>query len=430
MNTTSILKYKPHLSIKDNTLYIEDISAVELVENLGTPLYVYSENRIKENYKKIYDAFKKFNAEIRYACKANSNLAILKILKSLGSGLDTVSVGEIYLGLLAGFPPEKIIYTGVNRSYEDLDFAVGVGVVINIDSLSELEKVKKICEKREKIANISFRVNPEVDPKTHEKLSTGLKFSKFGLHERDAMKAYEIAKENKYLNIVGIHMHIGSQITSVEPYKEAFSKLVSFVRKLKKELDIELDFIDMGGGIGIIYKPDQQYIEPKDVAEVISIDLDYSPKLLIEPGRYIVGDAGIVLTRVTTVKITPYKKFIGVDMGFNVLLRPAMYGAYHEVIIANKAEEEGKNVYDIAGNLCESGDIIARDRSLPEVEEGDIVAVLDAGAYGYVMASNYNSMLKPAEVLVNRKDYYLIRYRDDLSDLVAKQIVPKHLLRC
>ncbi len=426
----SILKYKPHLTVRDNILYIEDISTVELAEKFGTPLYVYSENRIRENYKKIYNAFKKFNAEIRFACKANSNLSILKILKSLGSGLDVVSIGEIYLGILAGFDPEKIIYTGVNRSYEELDFAVQSGVVLNIDSISELKKLINICEKREKEVKISFRVNPEVDPKTHEKLSTGLKLSKFGLHEEQALKAYKIAKENKYLNIVGIHMHIGSQITSVEPYKEAFSKLILFVKRLKKELGIELDFIDMGGGIGIVYKPDQKFIEPEQVAESIDMDLDYEPKLLIEPGRYIVGDSGIVLTRVTTVKETPYKKFIGVDMGFNVLLRPAMYNAHHEVLVANKAGEEGKEVFDIAGNLCESGDMIAKERKLPKVEEGDILAVLDAGAYGYVMSSNYNSMLKPAEILVNGKDYYLIRERDSLSDLVAKQIIPKHLLRC
>ena len=425
-----ILKYKPHLTVRKNTLYIEDVSTLELAEKFGTPLYVYSENRIKENYKKIYNSFKKFNVEIRYACKANSNISILKILKSLGSGLDVVSVGEIYLGILAGFDSEKIIYTGVNRGYEEIDFAVQSGVILNLDSVSELNKLIKICEKRKKKVKVSFRVNPEVDPKTHEKLATGLKFSKFGLHEELAFKAYKIAKENKYLDVAGVHMHIGSQITSVEPYKEAFSKLIMFVKKLKKDLNIELDFIDMGGGIGIVYKPGQDYIEPKDVADVINIDLDYDPKLLIEPGRYIVGDAGIVLTRVTTVKKTPYKKFVGVDMGFNVLLRPAMYNAYHEVLVANKAEEERKEVFDIAGNLCESGDIIARERRLPDVEEGDILAILDAGAYGYVMSSNYNSMLKPAEVLVNGKDYYLIRERDNLSDLVSKQIIPKHLLRC
>lgn len=428
---------REHLEIKENHLYIGGVDCVKLADEFGTPLYVMDENRIRHRYREIYDAFSRLypKVEIKYSYKANTSLAILHILRQEGAGADVVSEGELYIALNVGIEPEKIFFTGNNKTDRELGMALEAGVIINIDSLHELERLKRICESEQKKAKISFRVNPDISPETHPHLATGLKESKFGIQMNEAISAYKKAAKCKFFSIEGIHMHIGSQITSVSPYKEATYKLLDLVGKLHQN-SIELNFIDLGGGIGIKYKEDAPSITPRELAEnivpIVKNKLDEyglgDPTLILEPGRYIVGDAGILLTRVTTIK-KGIKKFIGVDSGFNILIRPVMYQAYHEVVVANKMTAEKEETVDIAGNLCESGDIIAKNRFLPKIEEGDIIAILDTGAYGIVMSSRYNSRPLPAEVLVCDGKYELIRKREGLHDLLAKQIVPVRLLK-
>lgn len=424
---------RPHIDVKDRHLIIGGVDAVELAEEFGTPLYVTDENRIRERYREFHDAFSALNIEIKYACKANTSLAVLNILRQEGAGADVLSEGELYIALKAGIAPENIIFTGNNKTDAELEKALNAGVIINLDAIHELERLEKICEKENKSAKISFRVNPSVSPETHPHLSTGLKESKFGIPGEDALKAYSLATNSEHLKISGIHMHIGSQVTKTSPYEEATSKLFDIVGKLK-ESGIKLDFVDLGGGVGIRYQEEQEYITPADLADAIMPIIKNKigehnlkePTIYFEPGRFIVGDASIILTKVSTIKTT-YKKFIGTDAGFHVLLRPILYGAYHEAVVANKMDSEPEETVDIVGNVCESGDILAKDRTLPKIEAGDVIAFLDTGAYGIIMSSQYNSRPVAAEVLVANGKYDLIRERETIDDLLDKQSVPGRL---
>lgn len=428
---------RPHLGVNDvNHLTIGGVDTVELAEEFDTPLYVVDEDRIRKRYREFYEAFSSLypDVEIRYAYKANSTLAVLHILRQEGAGADVLSAGEIFLASQAGLSPDKIIFTGNNKTTEELELALERGITINFDAVHEMERLQRICSSMEKKARVSFRVNPAVSPKTHPHLATGLRESKFGIPAEEVLEAYARAEESEYFDVAGIHMHIGSQITSVDPFVEAAARLLDIAGELV-EKGIELDFIDFGGGVGIRYEEEKPYITPRDLAEVLVPLVESkieehglrSPTLYFEPGRYIVGDAAILLARVSTIKQTPLKKFVGVDAGFHVLLRPSFYGAYHETIVANKAGTTGEERVDIAGNVCESGDILARDRVLPRIEEGDLIAFLDTGAYGIIMASRYNSRPLPAEVLVNRGEYELIRERETFDDLIRGQHVPWRL---
>lgn len=428
---------RPHISINEKRhLTIGRVDAAALAEKFGTPLYVYDENRIRERYREFYKSFSFLypNVEIKYACKANASLAVLCVLRQEGAGADVVSGGELYTALKAGLKPEQVIFTGNSKSDEELEQAIEAGVIVNLDALHELERLKEICERKKKSTKISFRINPAVAPKTHAHLTTGAKASKFGIPVEDTVKAYTAALESKHLKISGIHMHIGSQITSTEPYEIAVSKLMDAVGRLKKA-GIELEFVDIGGGVGIRYEEEKRYITPRGLANTVVPILKAKvkehglkePKLFLEPGRYVVGDAAIMLARVGTIKQMMYKKFVGVDAGFNVLLRPMLYKAYHKAVVANKFNLKPVERVDIVGNICESGDILASDRALPKVECGDIIAFLDVGAYGMAMASQYNSRPRCAEVLVSNGKYELIRERESFEDLLAKQRVPKRL---
>ncbi len=428
---------RPHLNVNARDhLTIGGVDTVELAAEFGTPLYVVDESRIRERYRDFYNAFASLypEVEIRYAYKANSSLAVLHILRQEGAGADVLSEGEILLASRVGLSPEKIIFTGNNKTDEELRLALEKGVTINFDAVHEMERLHRICSDRDKRARVSFRVNPAVSPETHPHLATGLRESKFGIPAEQAPEAYGRAKESEYFDVAGIHMHIGSQITRVDPFVEAAAKLLDIAGELVN-MGIELEFVDFGGGVGIRYERDKPYITPSDLAKalvpLVESKIDEHglrrPTLYFEPGRYIVGDAAVLLTRVSTIKQTPFKKFVGVDAGFHVLLRPSLYGAYHEAVVANKAGAEGEETVDIAGNVCESGDILARDRLLPRIEERDLIAFLDTGAYGIIMASRYNSRPLPAEVLVNRDGYELIRQRETFEDLIRGQRVPRRL---
>ncbi|RLI95353.1 MAG: diaminopimelate decarboxylase [Candidatus Altiarchaeales archaeon] len=411
---------------------------MKLAEMFGTPLYVYDEDVIRKNYRVFLSAFKSLYkmTRILYAYKANSNLAICHILRQEGAGADVVSLCELRTALNVGIKPYHIIFTNNSKTEEEIEECIRAGVIINIDSMDELSIVNRIANKLGKRARISFRVNPSVNPKTNPKIATGLKESKFGLHiERGiALNAYRIAKEMENLEIVGIHTHIGSQITDVGVFEETTTKIMEFVEKLNNELEIRLEFIDLGGGLGISYKG-EDVASPKILANRIVpilreyIDrINYEPELWLEPGRWIVGNSAVLLCRVNSVKETPYKKFVNVDVGFNAFMRSVMYDAYHRIYVVNKWNQINEETYDIAGNICESGDILAKNRRLPRIERGDLIAIMDVGAYGFSMSSQYNSRPRPAEVLIWGETVEVIRERETHEDLLRNQRVPKDLL--
>ena len=422
----------PYLEDRDGILYIDGVSSLELAEKFDTPLYVLVERRIRENYRRLYDALRRHYKKVRiyYSAKANTGLSVLKILENEGSYIDAVSPGEVFLALKAGFTPDRILFTGTSVRNDELRYLVDSGVTINIDSLSQLRRLLKIHVPEV----LSVRVNPEIGAGHHEHCITAGRNSKFGIWEDDIVKAYRYAK-NAGVKRFGMQMHIGSGILTIDPFLLAAEKMLSMAHRVRKELDVKFDFIDLGGGIGVPYKPEEKPLDIDLYAEkllklyierVNEYDLG-EPWFCIEPGRYIVCDAGILLTLVNTVKTTPFKKFVGVDAGFNILIRPAMYGSYHPIVVANKLRFKDEEVYDIAGPLCESGDLLAKDRKLPRICEGDLLAILNAGAYGFSMSSNYNSRPRCGEVLVKNGEYALVRRKERLEDLLRGQEIPSWL---
>lgn len=411
---------------KNGELYIDGASTNLLAEQYGTPLYVYSENKIRFEINKLKDAIQKQYTKNRilYACKANTNLSILKILCSEGVEIDAVSPGEVYLALKAGFKPSEILFTGTSVSEYEMKYLIDEGVRVNIDSLSQMEKLLKINTPE----LVSLRVNPEVGAGHHEHVITAGPNVKFGIWESQALEAFRMARDVGVLQY-GIQMHIGSGIMNVENYVKAVKRLLEIAKHVVDSIGINFNFIDIGGGIGVPYSPDEEQVDLDAFAgtlfNFIKKKLDEfglgEPEIWLEPGRYIVADSGILLTRVTTLKSSSTKKFVGVDAGFNTLIRPAMYGSYHHILNASGINKEVQS-YDVYGPLCESGDIFARDRAISKVSEGDLLAIMNVGAYGFSMASNYNSRPKPAEVLVLASKSRLIRKRETLDDLLKGQI--------
>ena len=416
-------------------LAIGGADALDLAQEYGTPLYVVDEMRVRENYRRVYQAFsqeyKKF--QIFYAAKANTSLAVMRILEEEGSGIDAVSPGEIYTSLLAGFEPERILYTGNNITTTELEFALKSGVRINVDSISQLQRLAELP--RSDGLKISFRVNPMVGAGHHDHCITGGELSKFGIMEHEAVDVYNMALDLGF-RPVGIHTHIGSGILDPEPFKLAVKVLMDVAGQVHGETGVNFEFIDFGGGLGIPYTPDEPQLEIETFAREITRLFkekiyEYglnNPTLCIEPGRYIVGDASYLLTRVNTVKQS-YRKFVGVDAGFNTLLRPTMYGSYHHILVGDKPEARAQENLDVAGNICESGDLFARERPLPKIKEGDVLAIMNAGAYAFSMASQYNSRPRPAEVLVRKGEVDIIRERETFADLLSKQNLPVRLLK-
>ncbi|MEM3673080.1 MAG: diaminopimelate decarboxylase [Candidatus Bathyarchaeia archaeon] len=423
---------KKPLENVNGELYLDGVSVLKLVEEFGTPLYLMSENKIRENYRRFNSAFSHHYDKIRvlYSAKANTNLSVLKILKSEGAWVDTVSAGEVYLALEAGFQPEQIFYTGINVGDEELRYVVDKKVKVNLDSLPQVKRLLKIGIP----TALSVRINTEFGAGHHAYVVTAGKTTKFGVQEETALKAYELAKKTG-VERFGIHMHIGSGIMDVNPHLQAAEKLLKTAKRIHDELKINFDFIDFGGGFGVPYKPDEKEIDVQYFAEKLvglfkERTKEYSlgePELWFEPGRYMVAEAGILLTRVNAVKQTPEKTFIGVDAGFNTLIRPAMYGSYHHILVANKLDAPSTEKYDVVGPICETGDVLAKERMLPSISEGDILAILNAGAYGFSMSSQYNSRPRPAEVLVKDGIYALIRERETFLDLVKGQRIAEWL---
>jgi len=416
-------------------LDIGGADTLELAREYGTPLYVIDEMRVRDNYQRVYQAFSQEYADFQifYAAKANTNLAVMRILEQSGSGIDAVSPGEIYTALLAGFKPERILFTGNNVTTEELQYALDSGVRMNLDSVSMLERLAELPGAEG--TKISFRVNPMVGAGHHDHCITGGELSKFGIMEHEAVEVYQKAQDLGF-QPVGIHTHIGSGILDPEPFKLAVQVLMDVAGRVHQEAGVKFEFIDFGGGLGIPYTPEEPLLDIEQFAgEIVALYQDKlnehgmdNPTMCIEPGRYIVGDASYLLTRVNTVKQS-YRKFVGVDAGFNTLLRPTMYGSYHHILVADKPEASPTQKIDVAGNVCESGDLFARDRPLPDIEEGDVLAIMNAGAYAFSMASQYNSRPRPAEVMINDGQVDVIRERETFADLLSKQNLPIRFLK-
>jgi diaminopimelate decarboxylase len=401
-------------------LKIGNFTAKELVEKFGTPLFVYDENLIRSRYNELKQSLNSLtNKKILYACKANSNVEIVKVLKNEGAGMDVVSPGEVYACLKSGCKSEEILFTGNNMTNEELDYAVNEGVLLNLGDLSTLERYGKKFPG----TSVCVRINPDVGGGHHEHVITGGVESKFGIYFTDIKEVMSIA-EKYNLKISGIHQHIGSNILDAETFLGAIKVLL----KAAKELP-DLDFIDFGGGLGIPYKPGEHRLNLGELTKQTAVlfknfcrEYGKDVSFWIEPGRYLVGESGFLLTTVNTIKSNPSYKYVGTDSGFNHLVRPAMYGSYHEIVNTSNPGGELETV-TVCGNICESGDIFARDRKLPLIKEGDILALLNAGAYGYSMASNYNTRPLPAEVLVSGDQVKLIRRKETFEELLRNQIL-------
>ncbi len=419
--------------VRGGNLFVEGVSCVELVEKFGSPLYVYSIKALKDNINSYRKAFSKANFGVRflYAVKANNNLTILKLIARENFGADVFSDGELYMALLAGFDRNYILFNGNSKSDEEIRMGIEAGVPFSVDSLDELKTISRIADELGREVRIAFRINPDISPDTHPKIATGLKTSKFGIPWEEVIDAYKLAVNSPGVKVAGIHCHIGSQITDVSPFVEAVKRMFEVAREIEK-LGVELEFLDMGGGLGIDYEG-KGAPTPSDFAEKIVpayenglSTIKSEPELWLEPGRSIIGNTAVLLTRVNSVK-RAYKNFVAVDAGFNLLIRPAMYDAYHRVAVANKMDKREEEVYTIVGPICESGDVLARDRRLPKVEKGDVIAVFDVGAYGFSMSSQYNGRRRCAEVLVDGERAYTIRERERYSDLIANQLIPTDL---
>jgi diaminopimelate decarboxylase len=419
-------KLREPLEDRKGSLFFDGFSVKALAEKYDTPLYLLSEKRIRDNYNRLHNALISNYKHLRvyYAAKANTNLTVLRVLQSEGAYLDAVSPGEVFMGLSSGYTPDRILFTGTSVRNDELKFLSGANITVNVDSQSELDRLLKIAVP----PVVSVRVNPEVGAGHHSHCITAGPESKFGLTEEDALKAYATAKRAR-VERFGIHMHIGSGILDLEPYSLAIEKLLNIAKRVHDEIGIEFEFIDIGGGFGVPYNPEDKDLDLTEFSNKIVSPFknrvkEYGlgkPFLCVEPGRYLVCDASILLTTVNTIKITPSKKFVGVDAGFNTLVRPTMYGSYHPILVANKVAQADKETYDVVGPICESGDSLAKERQLPKVEEDDLLAVLNAGAYGFSMSSQYNSRPRAAEVMIRQGKDVLVRKREELSDLMASQ---------
>ncbi|MGD0816900.1 MAG: diaminopimelate decarboxylase [Methanomassiliicoccales archaeon] len=408
-------------------MIIGGVKATDIAAGFGSPVYVTDEDALRGNFRRINTAFQKnMPTRIHYACKANTNLSLLRILQQEGSSIDAVSVGEVRLCLKAGFTPDRILYTGVMVSDKEMQQIVDLGVPINVDSINQLRRLAGMNNKHP----ISFRVNPGVGAGHHQHVVTGAKTTKFGVPKEQILDTYQEALSLGFKPF-GIHAHIGAGVQETAPFLQVTEVLVDIANSIRDHLGFALDVIDIGGGIGIPYHLEENHMDVDALSSVVSNYIKrncYVRKLAIEPGRYLVADTTVLLTTVGDIKEHPEKTFAGVDAGFNTLIRPAFYGSYHHVAVANKFGARPTYNYDIVGPICESGDFIARDRMLPRIEIGDLIAVYDAGAYGFTMASNYNSRPLPAEVLVKDGQINLIREAQTLDDLTAHQRIPARLM--
>ena len=412
------------MKVKNNRLFVGEIPAGEIARKFGTPVYVYDEDVIRARYRELKSSISHPRAKIHYACKANSNPEIMRILKEEGAGVDAVSPGEVMTALKAGFRPEEIIYTSASATDEELRFAMEKKITVNADSVSQIERFGKLNPGGE----ISLRINPDVGAGHHDHVITGGPDSKFGIWI-DHLKDAKAAADGHGLKIVGLHQHIGSGILEAEKFMQAAGVILEIAKNFG-----DLKFVDLGGGLGVPYSPEQKSLDLSDFGGRISEALagfcsDYGRQIdfIFEPGRYLVAEAGALLCTVTAVKTTPKHRFAVVDTGFNHLIRPMAYGSYHPILNVNRVESGEKEDFLIAGNVCETGDVFTtdeqgpKDRKMPPVREGDVLAITVAGAYGYSMSSNYNLRPRPAEILVSKTKTSVIRKEESLNEMVERR---------
>lgn len=419
-----------HFEYRGGVLHAEEVSISEIAAVVGTPFYCYSTATLERHYSVFAEAFSDIPTKVCFAMKANSNQAVLKVLANLGSGADVVSEGELMRALKAGIPPEKIMFSGVGKTAREIDAALNADIFcFNIESLPELHHLSERAIALGKEARVSFRINPDVDAGTHEKISTGKAGDKFGIPWTQAVETYAIAAKLEGIKIAGIDMHIGSQITQLEPFDKAFSKLEGLIQELRSH-GHEIHHVDLGGGLGIPYKNDNSPPpDPQKYSEVVKKHVrSLNCELVFEPGRLIAGNAGILVGSVIYVKHTDTKDFVIGDTAMNDLIRPTLYEAWHEILPVTEANNLKKTIRgDLVGPVCETGDYMARDRELPHLETGDLYAIASAGAYGAVQASTYNTRALVPEVLVSGSKFHVIRERRSLEQLIELDSVPDWL---
>lgn len=420
-----------YFEYRNGELFAEGIAIRRIAREVGTPTYIYSLATLRRHFRVFDQAFSRIPHLICFSVKVNSNLAVLRTFVREGAGFDIVSGGELFRVLKAGADPKKVVFSGVGKTKEEIEYALKAGILMfNVESEQELTTLNEVAGRLGKKAPISLRVNPDVDPQTHPYISTGMKKSKFGIDIKRSLEEYKRALSLSHLEVVGVDCHIGSQLTSTQPFVDALSRVREYldrvlVGSLKKE-GVHIRYLDLGGGLGIRYK-DEEPPHPNEYAEALIRELEgLDVTLILEPGRVIVGNAGILVTQVLYLKEAVEKKFVVVDGAMNDLIRPALYGSYH--VIRPVVDRSGeKIVADVVGPICESGDFFAKDREIERPQPGDLLAVMSAGAYGFIMASNYNSRPRAAEVLVDGDKFYVVRARESLEDLIRGETIPEVL---
>jgi len=411
---------------KGKKLFCESINVEKIAEEVGTPFYLYSHKTLIDHYKKIKHAFKELKPIICFSMKSNSNLSVCKALINAGAGLDIVSGGELFKAQKIKADPKKIVYASVGKTALEINRALKTGILFfNVESLPELIMIEKLCARLKKRAKIAIRVNPGVKADTHKYITTGTKENKFGIDEDTVINIFKQREKFTHLDISGLHIHIGSQITDTAPFIKAIKKASSLIRLLRSE-GVRIDYLNIGGGLGIIYNKEKPKTAQEFAKSVIPLLKKLKVKLILEPGRFISGNSGILVTKVVYVKRSPSKNFMIVDAAMNDLMRPSLYSAHHEIAPLNRRATK-RYKFDVVGPICESGDFLAKDRELPLMEEGESIAVMSAGAYGFSMASNYNARPRVAEVMVMKGKYYITRKRESYEDLIRGEVIPKAL---
>jgi diaminopimelate decarboxylase len=420
-----------HFEYRNGEMFAENVPLKKIAREVGTPAYVYSLATLRRHYSVFDQAFAKVPHIVCFSIKANSNLALLSAFAKQGSGFDIVSGGELFRALKVGADPKKIVFSGVAKKKEEIEYALNSGILMfNVESEHELAALNEIAAGIGKKAPISLRVNPDVDPQTHPYISTGMKKAKFGVDIKKSIDTYKKAVAMKNIDVVGVDCHIGSQLTSVTPFVDALAKVREYldrvlVGEMKKE-GAQIRYLDLGGGLGINYNDENPPL-PEDYAKAIIQGLEgLDVTLILEPGRVIVGNAGVLVTEVQYIKETDTKKFVIIDAGMNDLIRPALYGSYMAIRPVRQSNAETITA-DVVGPICETGDFFAHDREIARPERGDLLSVMSAGAYGFTMASNYNSHPKPPEVLVDGDKYYVVRKRESFEDLINGEVIPAAL---
>jgi diaminopimelate decarboxylase len=411
---------------KRNNLYCENIKVQDLAEKFGTPLYIYSYKTLIDHFIKLQNAFAPIEPLICYSVKANSNLAILKALVDKGAGLDIVSGGELFRAMKVRCPSRKIVYASVGKTDAEIREGIQRGILFfNVESFPELENINRIAGELNKAVNVAIRINPDIEPKTHRFITTGKLTNKFGIDFKSAEKILIRCCSFPNVNIKGLHIHIGSQITESAPFVAAITKLVNFIAQLKNK-GVEIKYLNIGGGLGIIYDQEEPQTAGDFAKKVLPLFKKRGLKIILEPGRFIVGNAGILVTRVLYIKPTLKNKFVIVDSGMNDLIRPALYEAYHQILPLKSGRSRTEKV-DVVGPICESADFFAKARKMPIPKEGDYLAVMSAGAYGFSMSSNYNSRRRAEEIMVVGEESFVIRKRESYEDLVRNEEIPTFL---